>query len=102
MKSLVFLALFLTISVSAENRIESLTMLTSDCFFCGMSFDCAVSLKICGTWSCCYTGWLSGDFDAGESDYFVGRQLGECFDYTVMNEYEGEPSMGKCISKYGL
>ena len=101
MKSLLILALFLTISVSAENKIESISLLTSDCLFCGMSID-GVSLKICGTWSCCYTPWLSGDFDAGESDYFVGRQLGECFDYTVMNEYEGEPSMGKCISKYGL
>lgn len=44
-------------------------------------------MQLCGNIGCCYTPWLQGNFDEGNSDFFSGQsQLGECFDFAFMDQ----------------
>lgn len=46
-----------------------------------------IFLQICGNLNCCYTPWLTGNFDEGNYDYFEGSsQLGECSGFRLANE----------------
>ena len=43
--------------------------------------------KICGNKDCCYTPWLTGNFNIGEIDSYTGpSQLGECAGFELMDD----------------
>merc|ERR1711994_1125281 len=83
---LVLFAIFYTKSVQSIELVDSMEFRTALCSDCGMRFTGTVSLKLCGNIGCCYTPWLQGNFDEGNSDFFAGQsQLGECFDFAYMD-----------------
>ena len=53
-------------------------------------------LKVCGNKDCCYTPWLTGNFNIGEIDSYTGpSQLGECSEFELMDD-----TMPLSMSKY--
>merc|ERR1712018_836541 len=56
----------IAICIKAEERIETITFLTSYCDDCGMDFTGSVAVKVCGDSACCFTPWMQADFREGE------------------------------------
>ena len=46
--------------------------------------------QVCGNLNCCFTPWLQGNFDEGNTDYFEGpSQLGECNNFEFLDASNG-------------
>lgn len=85
MKKLLLL-LFLPILciLAQQERLYGIELHTENCEDCGMGFAGTVSVLVCGNSDCCFTPWLTGNFDEGNSDYFQGpSNLGECDQYAI-------------------
>merc|ERR1712004_247412 len=86
-----FLAICFTMSMAkdlrASNRVEILSLQTAYCDYCDMVFTGTYSVKVCGNKDCCYTPWLTGNFNIGEIDSYTGpSQLGECSEFELMDD----------------
>ena len=100
MKLLIFLAAITmaTAMPKAANTVQILSLQTAYCDYCDMVFTGTYSVKVCGNADCCYTPWLTGNFNLGEIDSYTGvSQLGECADFQLMNDTL-PLSMSKCYS----
>merc|ERR1719369_743594 len=82
----IFCLTFLALSQGTPVKIRNIEIHTEQCEDCGMLFAGSLSVKVCGNLNCCFTPWLTGNFDEGASDYFSGpSELGECNDFGFMD-----------------
>merc|ERR1712110_182616 len=87
----IFATVVLATKVFSDERIETITFLTSQCSGCGMDALGSISVKVCGDDACCYTPWMQADFREGMMTHLGGGTIHECFKFKV-SEGDFDPS----------